>query len=100
MCIRDRFNTLLKRWSERFGDALQLDHVTLRRYLVDEYYIYRDEAGTMYEIDPELAPYSFDEAILGLDLDEIVTAELERRAIRRKKHGKQSIDSGVDTGSL
>lgn len=80
------FNALMKAWAQRFGDALQLDHVTLRRYLVDEHYVYRDQAGLRYEVELTAAPYTFDEAILSLDLDAPIQAELEARQVRREQY--------------
>lgn len=83
------FNALMKGWAWRFGDALGLDHVTLRRYLVDEYYVYRDAAGMQYEMELTAAPYTFDEAILSLDLDALVRAELEVRRLRRARYREE-----------
>ena len=43
-------NDLLRGWTNRFGDSVDLDHVTLRRYLIDAGYVGRDAAGTTYTL--------------------------------------------------
>jgi len=40
-------NGHLKTWISRFGTDLSIDHVTLRRYLVDEAILDRDSSGSM-----------------------------------------------------
>jgi hypothetical protein len=38
-------NDELRKWTARFGRGVNLDHVSLRRFLVDEHYIRRDTTG-------------------------------------------------------
>ena len=76
-------NDALRQWTESFGDAVALDHVTLRRFLVDEGYLTRDSAGQSYQLTHAEWPYSYDPAITTLDLDILV--EEERQARERKK---------------
>ena len=41
---------VLKRWLALAGPRVELDHVSLRRTLVDEGYLVRDVAGAVYEV--------------------------------------------------
>jgi hypothetical protein len=41
-------NLALMRWIESVGAAITIDHVTLRRYLVDAGYLRRDAGGSRY----------------------------------------------------
>lgn len=75
-------NDALRRWTGRFGDSCGLDHVTLRRYLIDEGYIARDSAGAAYRLAAETAPTTFDPSISDLDLDQLL---FEARGEREKR---------------
>ncbi|HEY71009.1 MAG TPA: DUF2087 domain-containing protein [Anaerolineae bacterium] len=75
-------NDCLRRWSQRFGDGMNLDHVSLRRNLVDEGYIVRDPAGASYELVRDDLSYTFDPSIQSLDLDALID---EEKAIREKR---------------
>ena len=67
-----------------FDVATELDHVTLRRYLVDAGYLLRDEAGVRYSIDRTALAADFDTPVLSLDAHEIVRqARIEREARKR-----------------
>jgi hypothetical protein len=43
-------NAALQTWLAAIGPALQLDHVTLRRYLVDEGFLSRASNGSAYHL--------------------------------------------------
>lgn len=43
-------NRLLTSWLDAVGPDVRLDHVSLRRHLVDEGYVVRDPAGRTYEV--------------------------------------------------
>ncbi|MGD8815331.1 MAG: DUF2087 domain-containing protein [Anaerolineales bacterium] len=79
-------NEYLQGWSQRFGIGMHLDHVSLRRYLVDLGYIGRDPAGTFYELAREDLPYSFDRSILSLDLEALIDEERIEREMRKQQH--------------
>ena len=53
-------NDELRKWTAPFGRNFGLDHVTLRRFLVDEGYLTRDAAGTTYERQTRGLPNSSD----------------------------------------
>ncbi len=81
-------NDGLRTWSSRFGGPFGLDHVTLRRYLVDEKYLARDPAGGTYELAASGLPYTFDPAIRALDLDQLVSAAKQARELKKQQYLK------------
>lgn len=78
-----QINDNLQGWTSAFGGNFGLDHVTLRRYLIDDGYIQRDPAGGSYQLGTSELVFTYDDSIMGLDLEEIIRqAQLERE---RKK---------------
>ena len=49
-------NAELSKWTSLFGGNFNLDHVTLRRFLVDDGYLRRDAAGGSYVLVTENLP--------------------------------------------
>ena len=83
-------NDELHRWTARFGANFALDHVTLRRFLIDEHYLKRDSAGRVYELETTRAPYTFDRSLESLDLDELINQARKEREKRKQDHMKSS----------
>lgn len=81
-------NEELRRWTALFGDNFNLDHVTLRRYLVDDGYIRRDSAGGSYVLATEGVPYAFDPSLAGLDLESLVDEARKARELRKRRFVK------------
>jgi hypothetical protein len=81
-----QINDELRHWISRFGTSLTIDHVTLRRYLIDESILQRDQFGSSYSYAPEPSRFSFDASIRELDLDELVAQSQENRASRKKAY--------------
>lgn len=79
-------NDALRRWTNRFGENCGLDHVTLRRYLIDEGYIARDSAGAAYRLAAETAPTTFDPSISDLDLDQLLFEARSEREKRKQQY--------------
>ncbi|MEZ4768794.1 MAG: DUF2087 domain-containing protein [Caldilineales bacterium] len=74
-------NGAIAGWLRSFDAATTLDHVTLRRYLVDAGFLLRDEAGLGYSVDRPALTKQFEEPVLSLDVHEIVRqARAEREA--------------------
>jgi hypothetical protein len=85
-------NDELHKWTIQFGTNFGLDHVTLRRFLIDEHYIKRDTAGMSYELERSGLPFTFDQAIERLDLEELINEakrEREERKLRYLKGTKE-----------
>ena len=81
-----QINYELCRWIESFGANLSIDHVTLRRYLVDEAILQRDGYGSAYKLTEESPYFTFDPEIKLLDLAKLVSQALNERAARKQKH--------------
>lgn len=79
-------NEALKPWSATFGEGFGLDHVTLRRHLIDEGYLLRDAAGTDYVLNTDDPPTTYDDAIANLDFELMLDEALREREERRRKH--------------
>jgi hypothetical protein len=78
-------NDALQPWSRSFGGSFGLDHVTLRRLLIDDGFITRDAAGTSYVLNLDTPPCTYDASIAEIDLDTLIEeARLEREERKRK----------------
>ena len=84
----NELNDELRTWTSRFGGPFGLDHVTIRRYLVDEKYLARDPAGGTYELATNGLPYTFDTSIRALDLDQLVSAAKQARELKKQQYLK------------
>src|SRR5512140_2419143 len=81
-------NEELQKWTLLFGHRYNLDHVTLRRYLIDEHYLQRDASGTTYELATADRAYTFDQSLGGLDLAGLIAAAKQERELKRLQHLK------------
>lgn len=88
--LEKEINEELQVWVIRFGRGFGLDHVTLRRYLVDEKYLVRDPAGGTYQLTVEGLPYTFDESIRGLDLAKLIDDAKQAREQKKQQYLNQS----------
>jgi hypothetical protein len=86
----NELNDQLREWTTPFGTQFGLDHVTLRRYLIDEKYIKRDAAGQSYELATTDLPYTFDRSIAALDLEQLIAAARSEREKRKQQYMKTS----------
>ena len=76
----------LRDWANRFGANVGLDHATLRRFLVDEGYLTRDAAGSIYALKTIDLPCTFDSEIKSLDLGELIDTARRAREERKLLH--------------
>ena len=79
-------NELIAEWVSRFGTDLGIDHVTLRRYLVDEGLLVRDEFGSTYQLAAASPFFSYDPSIRELDLEALIVEAGAERAARKRAH--------------
>ncbi|HSM56793.1 MAG TPA: DUF2087 domain-containing protein [Candidatus Sulfomarinibacteraceae bacterium] len=77
-------NEPLEAWVDQVGQIFVIDHVTLRRFLVDAGYVQRDLAGQRYRINAEKAAEMFDDDVASVDPVAVV-AEARRRIEERKR---------------
>ena len=80
------FNLLLRGWTGSFGDHFGLDHVTLRRFLVDERYMERDAAGSSYQLLSKEPRFTYDRSIEQLDLQGLIDTARRDKAERRQRY--------------
>ena len=80
----NELNEYLVKWLSQVGQAVQIDHVSLRRYLVDAGYLTRDSAGRSYRVDPEQMVGLFEADIEEIDPVAVI-AEAQRRTEERKR---------------
>ena len=83
-------NAELQRWILEFGRNFGLDHVTLRRFLIDEKYLRRDPAGKAYQLNPAGPRFSYDPEVRSLDLQLLVAEARQERAKKKQEHMEQS----------
>ena len=89
-------NGELQKWVIQFGRRYSLDHVTLRRYLIDEKYLVRDSAGGVYELAArETLPYTFDVTLDHLDLETLIAEAKAARELKKQQYlqGTQRTDN-------
>jgi len=79
-------NAALQQWRMDIGTCLDIDHVTLRRYLIDERYLSRDANGTAYEINPAgNITFEFEPSVAALDPFTVIQAAKDRVAERKRQ---------------
>ena len=87
----NQLNTALGKWLSNIGRMIDIDHVTLRRYLVDEGYLNRDAAGTAYSVRAEATVDLFDSAIDELDPLTLLEQAIERREQRKQLYLQKNL---------
>lgn len=83
-------NEELREWAGQFGANFALDHVTLRRFLIDARYLLRDAAGNVYQLNTTDALYAYDDSLKNLDLVELFEAAKREREERKQRYLKES----------
>jgi len=78
-------NDVLRRWLETFCSPGGVDHVTVRRCLVDARYLRRDRAGSTYEMQQEKLG-----AVLADDARHIEPASVVAETRREREARKRS----------
>jgi len=86
----DELNECLAKWLSQVGRTVEIDHVSLRRYLVDAGYLTRDPAGRSYRVDPEETAGLFETGIEEISPVAVVEeayrdAEARKRAYLEKR---------------
>ena len=80
-------NELLASWLDALGPTVRLDHVSLRRHLIDEGYVERDPAGAVYNIhNPDSQPVQFEPAVEAFDTIQVLRRASEERERKRLRH--------------
>jgi len=79
-------NEALQAWNRDVAPAIETDHVTLRRHLVDHGLLERTADGRSYRVGFPPRPVAFDLEVDGIDVRATVAAYLD--AIRRRPKRK------------
>ena len=83
----DQVNDVLRRWLLDVGTCLDIDHVTLRRYLIDEMYLTREASGTAYVVNSAgRAIVEFEESVAAIDPATVIQSARDRAAERKRMH--------------
>jgi hypothetical protein len=84
-------NAELQKWVLQFGQRYGVDHVTMRRYLIDERYLVRDSAGDAYELGAlETLTYTFDATLFNLDLVKLIDEAKAERELKKQQYLKKT----------
>jgi hypothetical protein len=84
-------NGELQKWVLQFGQRYSLDHVTLRRYLIDERYLMRDASGGVYQLGAlEQLAFTFDPTLMALDLNVLITEAKAAREVKKSQYLKKT----------
>lgn len=79
-------NEVLQQWLLDIGTCLDIDHVTLRRYLIDELYLFRDANGAEYTVNPAgRSNFEFEESVAGIDPFVVIQSARDRVAERKRQ---------------
>ena len=79
-------NEVLHQWLLDIGTCLDIDHVTLRRYLIDERYLSRDANGNAYQVNPAGSDFvEFEPSIAAIDPVLVIQAAKDRVAERKRQ---------------
>ena len=82
-------NDLLESWLDAVGPAVRLDHVSLRRHLIDRGYVVRDPAGGTYQVCPSQARRClFEPGVDDVNPLAAVRAARAEREERRRRHSR------------
>jgi len=80
-------NEALQDWNRDVAPAIQSDHVTLRRLLVDYGHLERTRDGGAYRVGFPARPVAFDLEVDEIDVRATIAAYLDYRERRRSPHG-------------
>ena len=78
-------NEVLQVWSRDVTPAIQVDHVTVRRHLVDYGHLERTADGHAYRVGFPPRPLAFDLEVEDIDVRATIAAYLDYAARRRQE---------------
>ena len=80
-------NALLQEWSRDIAPAINSDHVTLRRLLVDYGHLERTADGRTYRVGFPPRPVAFDLEVDDIDMRATIAAYRDHSERRRQRRG-------------
>jgi hypothetical protein len=85
----------LKLWLAELGGAFsEIDHVALRRLLVDDGYLARDPAGSSYRVSVSAWDTLFAPGVDQIDVVAVLNGELREIARRKREHRERAAICG------
>lgn len=82
-CVESEINDRLAAWLETISEPFGIDHVTLRRMLVDSGFLRRTHSGSAYKVSAEKSARI--EALRGIDPVEVLAQVRKERELRKEK---------------
>ena len=80
---------VIENWLNQVGQSLEIDHVTLRRALIDEAYLTRAHGGAEYQVAKVSdAQFVFTEDVTTIDAEAVVREAMREIARRRELYQK------------
>jgi len=80
-----QINDTLQKWLDTIGKSLEIDHVSLRRRLVDEGYLVRDRAGRRYRVDEANLDSIFEQGVNDVNPVAVIKEAEQRRVLRKRE---------------
>ena len=78
-------NEVLQHWLLEVGTCLDIDYVTLRRYLIDEMYLFREANGATYMVNRAgREVVEFEESVAAIDPATVIQLARDRVAERKR----------------
>ena len=91
MYSEQSLNEGLKAWASAVGMGIAVDHVTLRRYLVDAGYLCRDRQGTNYRVQiGGTGEVRFEPSVGSVDSAAVIHSARRQAAIRKRDRSVQT----------
>jgi len=85
-------NAALQQWLSDVGAGMDMDHVTLRRYLIDEIYLLREANGSAYSVNLNGRGHvEFEEAIASIDSSAVIESAKSLVAARKQQHANTKL---------
>ena len=82
-CLESEVNERLRIWLETISEPFGIDHVTLRRMLVDSGLLTRTSSGSKYQIN--VARLGEIEAVRGIDPADVLAQIQNERLLRKRQ---------------
>jgi hypothetical protein len=81
-CAEIEVNERLQAWLETISEPFGIDHVTLRRMLVDSRFLVRTKSGSTYRVNEDRLEEI--EAVRGIDPGEVLARVRNERDLRKR----------------
>ena len=80
-----QINDTVQKWLDTIGRSLEIDHISLRRSLVDEGYLTRDRAGRHYRVGEGNTNGIFEQAVNAVNPVTVIEEAEQRRVLRKQE---------------